>query len=176
MKKTVMCELCPNECILENGQHSRCRARMNKDGTLFSLVYGKPCAVHVDPIEKKPFFHFPAARASHIARDLNCFLMMMKSTKKSSAPITPDVRPMMYQAFHSGMKVLRYFSDPMSKKMKADPINRITRADKALTITPMINSLWRRFLIVFSVLRIYSLRMAFISLNNSSMISLTVGN
>jgi pyruvate formate lyase activating enzyme len=68
MRKTVQCELCPNECILENGQHSRCRARMNKDGTLYSLVYGKPCAVHVDPIEKKPFFHFlPGTTAFSIA-------------------------------------------------------------------------------------------------------------
>lgn len=68
MGKTVQCELCPNECVLENGQHSRCRARMNKDGVLYSLVYGKPCAVAVDPIEKKPFFHFlPATTAFSIA-------------------------------------------------------------------------------------------------------------
>jgi pyruvate formate lyase activating enzyme len=41
---------------------------MNKDGTLYSLVYGKPCAVHVDPIEKKPFFHFlPGTTAFSIA-------------------------------------------------------------------------------------------------------------
>ena len=68
MAKTVQCELCPNGCVLENGQHSRCRARMNKDGTLYSLVYGKPCAVHVDPIEKKPFNHFlPGTTAFSIA-------------------------------------------------------------------------------------------------------------
>jgi pyruvate formate lyase activating enzyme len=60
--------MCPNECVLENGQHSRCRTRMNKDGALYSLVYGKPCAVHVDPIEKKPFFHFlPGTTAFSIA-------------------------------------------------------------------------------------------------------------
>jgi pyruvate formate lyase activating enzyme len=41
---------------------------MNKDGKLFSLVYGKPCAVHIDPIEKKPFFHFlPGTTAFSIA-------------------------------------------------------------------------------------------------------------
>jgi pyruvate formate lyase activating enzyme len=68
MRKTVQCELCPNGCILENGQHSRCRARMNRDGKLYSIVYGKPCAVHVDPIEKKPFFHFlPGTTAFSIA-------------------------------------------------------------------------------------------------------------
>jgi len=68
MAKRVQCELCPNGCVLELGQHSRCRARANKDGTLYSLVYGKPCAVHVDPIEKKPFFHFlPGTTAFSIA-------------------------------------------------------------------------------------------------------------
>ena len=68
MEKRVQCELCPNGCVLELGQHSKCRARMNKDGTLYSLVYGKPCAVHVDPIEKKPFFHFlPGTTAFSIA-------------------------------------------------------------------------------------------------------------
>jgi pyruvate formate lyase activating enzyme len=68
MTKTVQCELCPNGCVLENGQHSRCRARMNRDGKLYSIVYGKPCAVHVDPIEKKPFFHFlPGTTAFSIA-------------------------------------------------------------------------------------------------------------
>jgi pyruvate formate lyase activating enzyme len=64
----VQCELCPNACVLEPGQHSRCRARMNKNGVLYSVVYGKPCAVHIDPIEKKPFFHFlPGTRAFSIA-------------------------------------------------------------------------------------------------------------
>ena len=68
MVKTVQCELCPNGCVLEDGQHSRCRARTNKDGRLYSIVYGKPCAVHVDPIEKKPFFHFlPGTTAFSIA-------------------------------------------------------------------------------------------------------------
>lgn len=68
MGKTVQCELCPNGCVLEEGQRSRCRTRVNRNGTLYSLVYGKPCAVHVDPIEKKPFFHFlPGTSAFSIA-------------------------------------------------------------------------------------------------------------
>jgi len=68
MSKIVACELCPNGCVLDVNQVSKCRARMNKDGVLYSLVYGKPCAVHVDPIEKKPFFHFlPGTGAFSIA-------------------------------------------------------------------------------------------------------------
>ena len=68
MANTVQCELCPTECVLENYQVGGCRTRINKEGTLYSLVYGKPCAVAVDPIEKKPFYHFhPATKAFSIA-------------------------------------------------------------------------------------------------------------
>jgi pyruvate formate lyase activating enzyme len=68
MAKKVQCELCPNGCVLEEGGRSKCRTRINKDGSLYSLVYGKPCAAHIDPIEKKPFFHFlPGTTAFSIA-------------------------------------------------------------------------------------------------------------
>ncbi len=68
MGKRVQCELCPTECVLEDYQVGGCRTRINKDGVLYSLVYGKPCAVAIDHIEKKPFFHFlPATTAFSIA-------------------------------------------------------------------------------------------------------------
>ena len=75
----VVCGICPHQCILADGDRSVCRSRVNRNGTLYSLVYGNPCAVHVDPIEKKPLFHFkPKAKAFSIAttgcnfRCLNC--------------------------------------------------------------------------------------------------------
>ena len=68
MSKTVQCELCPTECVLEDYQIGGCKVRINKGGALYSLVYGKPCSVAIDPIEKKPFFHFlPATTAFSIA-------------------------------------------------------------------------------------------------------------
>jgi pyruvate formate lyase activating enzyme len=68
MANTVQCELCPTECVLEEYQVGGCRTRINKGGALYSLVYGKPCSVAVDPIEKKPFFHFhPGSTAFSIA-------------------------------------------------------------------------------------------------------------
>lgn len=57
-EKSVQCQLCPRGCTLSDGQRSFCMAREPKDGVLYSLVYGLPCAVHIDPIEKKPLFHF----------------------------------------------------------------------------------------------------------------------
>ncbi len=68
MSKKVQCELCPTECVLGDFEIGGCRTRINKGGVLYSLVYGKPCSVAVDPIEKKPFFHFlPGSGAFSIA-------------------------------------------------------------------------------------------------------------
>ncbi|HEX7485785.1 MAG TPA: AmmeMemoRadiSam system radical SAM enzyme [Vicinamibacterales bacterium] len=55
---TVRCLLCAQGCDIRAGQSGKCRARMNVKGELRSLVYGRPAAIHIDPIEKKPFFHF----------------------------------------------------------------------------------------------------------------------
>jgi pyruvate formate lyase activating enzyme len=54
----VQCRLCPNECLLQPEDRGRCRNRVNKDGTLHTLAYGNACSFRVDPIEKKPVFHF----------------------------------------------------------------------------------------------------------------------
>jgi len=54
----VKCGVCPNECTIRNGEASQCRNRVNYNGKLFTIAYGNPCAVHVDPIEKKPLYHF----------------------------------------------------------------------------------------------------------------------
>jgi pyruvate formate lyase activating enzyme len=68
MGTRVICELCPTLCELKNYQIGGCRVRINKDGVLYSLVYGKPCSVAIDPIEKKPFYHvLPATKAFSIA-------------------------------------------------------------------------------------------------------------
>ena len=67
-EKTVQCNLCPRNCVLSDGMKGFCRARAPQDGVHYSLVYANPTAVHVDPIEKKPLFHFlPATTAFSIA-------------------------------------------------------------------------------------------------------------
>ena len=64
----VKCLLCAQECVIRLGERGRCRTRMNVDGELRSLVYGRPLTIHVDPIEKKPFYHFlPGATAYSLA-------------------------------------------------------------------------------------------------------------
>ncbi len=53
----VRCGLCPLECVIPRGKRGVCRVRENRHGELISLAYGNPCALHLDPIEKNPFFH-----------------------------------------------------------------------------------------------------------------------
>ena len=54
----VECGLCPRNCIINNNQKGFCKTRQNIDGVLYTLVYGYPVAINIDPIEKKPLFHF----------------------------------------------------------------------------------------------------------------------
>ncbi len=56
--RDVRCKLCPRGCVVGDGQRGRCRVRENRGGTYYSLVHSRVCAAHIDPIEKKPFFHF----------------------------------------------------------------------------------------------------------------------
>jgi len=58
----VLCMLCPRECVLTPGQRGLCGVREEDSGVVASLVYGRPEALHVDPIEKKPLFHFYPSR------------------------------------------------------------------------------------------------------------------
>ncbi len=65
---TIQCHLCPRNCTLPNKVRGFCRAREPENGKHYSLVYSNPTAVHVDPIEKKPLFHFlPATQAFSVA-------------------------------------------------------------------------------------------------------------
>lgn len=55
---SVRCHLCRRGCTIREGERGFCHVRENRGGTLYSLVYGKAAAADVDPIEKKPFYHF----------------------------------------------------------------------------------------------------------------------
>lgn len=54
----VQCQLCFRECIIPEGNTGFCRVRKNREGSLYSLIYGQPSAIHVDPVEKEPQHHF----------------------------------------------------------------------------------------------------------------------
>ncbi len=70
----VRCELCPRRCVVAKGQRGFCRVRENRDGKYYSLVYGNPCAIHLDPVEKKPFFHVLPGTTSFSLATAGCNL------------------------------------------------------------------------------------------------------
>jgi len=67
-EKKIICKLCPHECRIADLERGTCGVRENRGGIYYTLVYGNPCSAHVDPIEKKPMFHYyPTTRAFSIA-------------------------------------------------------------------------------------------------------------
>jgi len=96
----VICEICPNLCLLAPGDRSVCRSKVNMDGKLYSLAYGNPCSVNTDPIEKKPLFHFkPRIKAFSLAttgcnfRCLNCQNWEISQAKPHEVPYTYELFP-----------------------------------------------------------------------------------
>src|SRR5512137_1038404 len=64
--------LCRFRCLINNGARGICAVRENRDGVLYSLVYGKLCAEHIDPIEKKPLFHVMPGSTSYSIATVRC--------------------------------------------------------------------------------------------------------
>ncbi|HEM47232.1 MAG TPA: AmmeMemoRadiSam system radical SAM enzyme [Alphaproteobacteria bacterium] len=56
--EALRCSLCPHRCLVRDGERGRCRVRENRGGRLFSLIYGHVVSANVDPLEKKPLYHF----------------------------------------------------------------------------------------------------------------------
>ncbi|MBU0985443.1 MAG: AmmeMemoRadiSam system radical SAM enzyme [candidate division Zixibacteria bacterium] len=64
----VECQICPRHCMVTDLERGYCGTRENRDGTYYTLVYGKACALNIDPIEKKPLYHFhPGTTALSVA-------------------------------------------------------------------------------------------------------------
>ena len=74
--KKVKCKLCPRECAVGDKERGYCGVRENRGGTYYTLVHSRVCAAHVDPIEKKPLFHYlPGSLAFSLATagcNVNC--------------------------------------------------------------------------------------------------------
>jgi pyruvate formate lyase activating enzyme len=89
----VECLLCPHFCVLKEGQTGVCRTRENVGGTLYSNAFGNPCSVAVDPIEKKPLFHFlPGSRILSIAT-AGCNLRCQNCQNWSISQMPPSEVP-----------------------------------------------------------------------------------
>ncbi|MFZ5450879.1 MAG: AmmeMemoRadiSam system radical SAM enzyme [Thermodesulfobacteriota bacterium] len=73
-KGLVECRLCPRKCEVKDGERGDCLVRENRGGKYVTLAYGNPCAVHLDPIEKKPLFHVLPGTLSYSIATAGCNL------------------------------------------------------------------------------------------------------
>ena len=71
-KKSVECFLCSHSCHIKDGKRGICQVRENRDGVLYSLVYGKLISQNIDPIEKKPLFHLLPGSLSYSIATVGC--------------------------------------------------------------------------------------------------------
>jgi pyruvate formate lyase activating enzyme len=71
-EQKVRCFLCAHRCLIKDGKRGICAVRENKGGTLYTLVYGRLIATNIDPIEKKPLFHFQPGSTSFSIATIGC--------------------------------------------------------------------------------------------------------
>lgn len=119
--KMVQCLLCPRQCVLQDGMRSFCRVRENTGGVLNTLVYELPCAVHSDPIEKKPIYHMlPGSIAYSIATagcNLRCKFCQNWQISQSAPEDTENINlpcsVVVENAIRSGSLSIAYtYSEP----------------------------------------------------------------
>jgi pyruvate formate lyase activating enzyme len=86
----IMCRICPNECVLKEGELSKCNNRKVYDSKLYTMAFGNPCTVNVDPVEKKPLYHFlPGSKAYSIAT-AGCNLVCLNCQNWTISQTSPD--------------------------------------------------------------------------------------
>ncbi len=89
-KNKVRCDLCPNYCILSDGQTGSCKARKNVNGELESLTYGKIVAINNDPVEKKPLYHFLPGTTTFSIGTAGCNFHCKNCQNYTISQVSPD--------------------------------------------------------------------------------------
>lgn len=122
MSNIVQCVLCPRKCRLQENMRGDCRVRINLGGKLHTLVYGNPCTMHVDPIEKKPIFHMLPGSLSFSIATAGCNLHCKYCQNWEISQIPPeetknlDIPPekVVGLALQSGCPSISYtYTDPV---------------------------------------------------------------
>ncbi len=117
------CLLCPHSCIIKENYKGICRTMININGELHSISYGNPCAINVDPIEKKPLFHFlPGEKVYSIATagcSFSCINCQNSDISQSSPEDTENFKlspeDIINQTMKHGTKMIAYtYTEPFA--------------------------------------------------------------
>ncbi len=121
--KRIQCNLCNHFCIIGEGEKGKCGVRVNKDGVLYTLVYDKVPALNIDPVEKKPVYHFLPATTTFSFGTMGCNLrcVFCQNYSLSQTPVEGGViagdrispEYMVEAALRYGCKSISYtYSEP----------------------------------------------------------------
>lgn len=92
--KSVICRLCPRECHVPESDRGYCDVRLNDGGEYKSLIHSRVCAVHVDPVEKKPFYHVLPGKKAFSISSSGCNLLCLFCQNWEIAQVPPEELPM----------------------------------------------------------------------------------
>ncbi len=118
---SVQCQLCPHFCVLKEKERGKCGVRENRDGKLVSLAYGRPCSLAIDPIEKKPFYHFLPGEAALSLATVGCNLKCKFCQNSEISQARPEEVPfkeikpeeIVEMAKKQGTKIIAYtYTEP----------------------------------------------------------------
>lgn len=120
---SVTCNVCHHRCQIKPGDRGFCAVRENQDGTLFSLNYGKTIASHIDPIEKKPLYHFMQGSLTYSLASVGCNMRcawcqnveISQSAKTYNTIIGQEISPEEHvsRAIKHGVESIAYtYSEP----------------------------------------------------------------
>ena len=118
----IKCQICPNECIIKTGEIGDCRTRLRKGDKLYTIAYSNPCSLHIDPIEKKPLYHFLPSSTIYSVAIAGCNLICLNCQNWSISQTSPtktrnyNVPPtkLVEQAIKNNCKSIAYtYSEPI---------------------------------------------------------------
>ena len=120
--RKIKCKLCPRECIVGDKERGYCGVRENHGGVYYTLVHSRVCAAHIDPIEKKPLFHYlPGTTAFSIATagcNVNCKFCQNWDISQSR----PEEIPAQYISPHQAADIARQYNCPTIAYTYSEPV------------------------------------------------------
>jgi len=120
--RKIKCKLCPRECTVGDKERGYCGVRENRGGVYYTLVHSRVCAAHVDPIEKKPLFHYlPGTTAFSIPTagcNVNCKFCQNWDISQSR----PEQVPSHYMPPHSVAELAKQYSCPTIAYTYSEPV------------------------------------------------------
>jgi pyruvate formate lyase activating enzyme len=118
----IECQLCPNKCRVADRERGTCGVRENRDGKYYTLVYGRPCAMHIDPVEKKPFFHvLPGTNALSLAAP-GCNIQCKFCQNWEISQVRPEQVKTYVKSPESIVEAARRFGSPTVACTYSEPV------------------------------------------------------